>query len=148
MAAFSVVVAIAFLTGPPFWWKYVNGSRNIPSGVTGFSGGCSAFQVFAQNRWRPIGTSERAAPDVTSRKVNGFAPNESIPVDGWVHARPAYPSNTAPWDSDVWFHVADNSGWVSFAGVRDLPVSFDPTGRSADGGVPAPTTAGCEGSAQ
>jgi hypothetical protein len=70
----------------------------------------------------------------------------SIAVDEWVHSRPAYPTNSAPWNSDVWFHLADNSGWVSFAGVRATPVKHDPTGEDPDGGTPAPTSGRCEGS--
>lgn len=142
----TLVVAVLGASSAPWWWKYTPlGDEGPPPGVIGFSGGCDAFQVFAQNRWNPYGTAVRAAPNVTSKKVGGFAPNESIAVDGWVHSRPAYPTNTAPWNNDVWFHLADQAGWVSFAGVRATPVSQDPTGLSKNGGPPAPTNGKCEG---
>ena len=111
-----------------------------------FSGGCEKFAVYAQNRWAPYGTAVRTQPDVLAPKEDkSFAPNEVIAVDGWVHtSQPAYPTNTPPWNSDVWFHVANFDGWVSFAGVRAEPTAQDPTGR-ADGGPAAPTTQDCEG---
>jgi hypothetical protein len=144
-AILSVLIGIGFATDWPWWTKYLGiGQERPPNGVTGFSGGCDAFQIFAQNRWDPYGTAVRAQPNVLSPKVSGFAPNQSIAVDGWVHSRPAYPTNSAPWNSDIWFHLADQSGWVSFAGVRATPVSRDPTGL-ADGGPPAPTPGNCEG---
>jgi hypothetical protein len=141
----AVLLTLATM-GSPWWWQYTPfGKDKPPSGVVGLSGGCDAFQIFAQNRWNPYGTAVRAQPNVQSKKVGGFAPNESISVDGWVHSRPAYPTNTAPWNSDVWFHLADQSGWVSFAGVRAVPTSEDPSGLSEDGGKPAATNAKCEG---
>ncbi len=108
------------------------------------SGGCAAFQVFAQGRWKPYGTAVRRDPSVLSPQVGGYAENMSITVDGWVHSRPAYPTNTAPWNSDVWYHVSDG-GWVSFPGVRSTPVAEDPTGVDSDGGPPPPVSTACQG---
>lgn len=88
---------------------------------------------FAQGRWRPTGTAIREQPNVLSTQVGGFPAKLSISVNGWV--RPAYPTNTAPWNSGVWFHRTDGGGWVSFPGVRAYPVKFDPTGL-ANGGRP------------
>lgn len=106
---------------------------------------CPKFGVYAQNRWSPLGAAERSQPDVLSQKIGGFAGNEVIAVDGWLHTgKDVYPTNTPPWNSDIWFHVANSpQGWVSFAGVRGEPVAPDPTGR-ADGGMPAPTPNACE----
>lgn len=147
----SVVIAFLAASSAPWWWHdlpWNHAKQGPPPGVVGFSGGCDAFQVFAQNRWDPVGTVVRAQPNVISKQVGGFGPNQSIPVNGWVHGRPAYPTNTSPWNSDIWFHVADDSGWVSFPGVRATPVAHDPTGLSSYGGNPAATAAGCQGSVQ
>ena len=116
-------------------------------GIVGFSGGCETFRVVAQNRWDPFGASVRVGPDPLSEKVGSYGPNELVPVDGWVHSEIAYPTNAPPWDSDIWFHLADGTGWVSFAAVRELPTEPDPTLR-ADGGPPPPTPATCQGAIQ
>lgn len=111
-----------------------------------FRGGCEKYRVYAQNRWQPYGTAIRQAPDVLSQKIGGFAPNEVIAVNGWIEAaEPAYPTNKAPWNSKKWLHLANQDGWVSFAGVRGAPVSEDPTGTSLDGGPVAATPPNCEG---
>lgn len=174
--AIAVLLAFGLLTGPPIWWKLTpwgkpaqaaNGPSagsvaptptgpspskatvpNLPPGVVGMSGGCDGYQVFAQNRWDPRGAVARAAPNITARITDRFGRNESMIVDGWVHGRPAYPTNTAPWNSDIWLHLADDSGWVSFAGVRETPVSYDPTGLSKNGGTPVPTPGKCRGAVQ
>jgi hypothetical protein len=72
-------------------------------------------------------------------------PNQPITVDGWVRERTPYPSNQPPWDSDVWFHVSDNSGWVTFAGVRATPTTPDPLGGYGKGTSPAPLDISCDG---
>ncbi len=112
-----------------------------------FHDGCERFGVYAQNRWAPLGTAVREEPDVLAEKLEpGFAPNEVIAVEGWIETgEPVYPTNTPPWNSDVWFHLANRDGWVSFAGVRGEPTAPDMTGLSEDGGQPAPTTAECKG---
>jgi hypothetical protein len=122
-------------------------ASNTASDIVGFSGGCPTFRVYAQNRWAPYGAVGRQSPNVLSQQVVTFAPNLVIAVDGWVHGRTAYPTNTPPWNSDIWFHTVNGQGWVSFAGVRANPTSQDPTGL-ADGGPPAPTSAACEGATQ
>jgi hypothetical protein len=101
--------------------------------------------VHAQSRYNPIGTVVRAAPSRSAAEVGGYAPNELVPVNGWVRTQAAYPSNSPPFDSDAWFHVADNSGWVSFAGVRADPTVLDPTGFDPDGGRPVPLDPRCSG---
>lgn len=117
-----------------------------PSGVSTLAGGCDPFTVHAQNRWRPYGAAVRAAPYAAAKKVGGYESNELISVDGWVRTRAPYPTNNPPWNSDVWFHLSDDTGWVSFAGVRADPTPQDPTGMDPDGGRPAPTPAECSGS--
>lgn len=147
----SILITVVAASSSPWWWKYMpweRGDAGPPPGVVGFSGGCDAFQIYTQNRWQPYGAVVRAQPNVDSRIEDKLSGNFAIHVNGWVHSRAAYPTNTAPWNSDVWFHLADDSGWVSFPGVRATPVQQDPTGTSPSGGVPVPTTAACEGSIQ
>ncbi len=110
-----------------------------------FKDGCETFRVYAQNRWQPYGTAVREEPDVLSKKLDpGFAPNEVIAVNGYVRTgRAIYPDNIPPWNSDIYFRLANRAGWVSFPGVRGEPSTPDPTGLSSDGGVPAPTSAEC-----
>lgn len=119
---------------------------DAPPGVASFVGGCEPFNVHAQNRWDPIGASRWDAPMPTAKKSPAFGGNELVSVDGWVRTRAAYPTNSPPWNSSVWFHLADDSGWVSFAGVRAEPTPEDPSGQSDEGGRPAPTSDECAGS--
>lgn len=123
-------------------------SASQPAGpLVGMSGGCAPFRVFAQGRWQPLGATIRQAPNVLSAQVGSFPANMSISVDGWVYGKPAYPTNVAPFNNAVWFHLTDGAGWVSFAGVRAYPVAFDPSGL-ADGGPPAASSPTCEGAVQ
>jgi len=117
--------------------------------VRSIVGGCEPFSVYSQNRWEPLGAKTRVDPYRESPDVVGgsHAPNELVVVDGWVRTRAAYPQNTSPWNSDVWFHLADNSGWVPFAAVRADPTVPDPTGGfSDDGGAPVALDEDCQGS--
>lgn len=143
----ALVVAVLGASAAPWWWPLVTGSSSDgpPAGVTGFVGSCDPFRVYAQNRYPPLGAAIRAAPEVESRQMGSEAGNKAIIVDGWVRSRVGYPSNPPPWDSDVWFHLADDSGWVSFAGVRELPTSPDESGLDPDGGPPAPASEACHG---
>jgi hypothetical protein len=147
--AFALIVAIGVATGPPWWFKSVglSSSDTATSSIVGMSGGCAPYQIFAQGRWRPTGTAIRSQPNVLSTIEGSFSANASISVNGWVHGRPAYTTNISPWNSDVWFHLTDGAGWVSFPGVRGTPIAFDPTGL-ADGGTPAADPKGCEGAIQ
>ena len=139
--ATSLIAAALIAVGV---WVY--NARTSDGGASGLVGGYEPFTVFAQNRWDPLGTSVRAEPFGTAEKAGSFAPNELIAVDGWVRIRSPYPSNTSPWNSDAWFHLADNSGWVSFAGVRADPTTPDETGGfSEDGGRPVPLSDDCSG---
>jgi hypothetical protein len=159
----SLVSGVILATGWPWWWPWVSGSNKesspptvattasttqLNAGVLRFAGGCTPYQIFAQNRWEPYGTAVRTGPDVRMKQISSFDGNHSIAVDGWVHSAVAYPTNTPPWNSDIWFHLADGSGWVSFAGVRAVPTTHDPTGFAKEGGQPAPTPARCQGSVQ
>lgn len=116
------------------------------SGITGFVGGCGPFRVYAQNRYSPTGAAIRAEPNVASDLIDGVPGNMALTVNGWVLSRPAYPTNTAPWNNGVWFHIANGvGGWVSFAGVREDPTSYAPND-TANGGPPVPYPPKCEGS--
>lgn len=143
-AIFTGLLVAAILAAGSYLWRQQ--SEAPPEGVSGLVGGCEAFTVFAQNRWAPLGTAVRAEPFGVAEKVGSFAPNELIAVDGWVRTRAPYPSNSEPWNSDKWFHLENNAGWVSFAGVRADPTTPDPTGFDEDGGRPAPTPDECSGS--
>lgn len=103
---------------------------------------CSTFTVWAQNRWDPQGASLRAQPDHNSEWLAGFAGNAALTVDGWTHGSQPYPDNPGPFNNDVWYHLADGSGWVSFAAVRGGETSYDPN--SGDGGPPAEIPSECE----
>jgi hypothetical protein len=103
---------------------------------------CAVFTVYAQNRWNPVGAALRGAPDHTSPKLGGFTGNTPLAVDGWTYGSTPYPNNPAPFNSNVWFHLANGSGWVSFPGVRGAPTSYDPT--SNDGGPAAPVRPECK----
>lgn len=139
------LIAVAGASAIPWWSKYVIGSGGPGKPpVVGMSGGCTPFQVFTQNRWFPLGTAIRVQPSVLSTQVGTYAGNMSISVNGWALGQAAYPTNAPPWNSNVWFHLADGAGWVSFAGVRAAPTSPDPTG-VAKGGAPVPTLARCRG---
>lgn len=141
LAGLALLVVLA--GGAP---TYMLNQRHAPVGVAELVGGCARFTVFAQNRWNPVGAAKRAKPLADSNKVGSFAPNELVAVDGWVRTQPAYPTNKNPWDSDVWFHVADGTGWVAFAAVRADPTPYDPTGFSDQGGRPVPLASGCSAS--
>ena len=101
--------------------------------------------MHAQNRYEPYGAARRVAPYREAAQVGNYDPNQLSPVDGWVRTRAPYPSNPAPFNSDIWFHVADDSGWLSFAGVRADTTTPDPTGLAEDGGRPAPAEPDCGG---
>jgi hypothetical protein len=104
---------------------------------------CDKFGVVAQNRWAPLGAAVRSEPDIASPKVApGFAGNETIAVDGWAYTTAAYPNNSPPYNSNIWFHLANREGWVTFAAVRGETTAPDRTGQ-ANGGEPAPTPADC-----
>jgi hypothetical protein len=143
MSLLGIPLVMALLTGaffmadPPMWWQRFFAS--------GFTGGCGAFVVYAQNRWEPYGAAIRAEPSVRAKQIGSYDPNQVIAVDGWVHAEVAYPTNSAPYNSDVWFHLANEPGWVSFGGVRGTPTTRDPTGLDRNGGQPAPLSVACEG---
>ena len=135
----AVCVAVLSASTAPWWWRVVFDGRD------GLVGGCEPFNLHAQNQFDPLGTKIWEAPSPTADSFHGFAPNELITVDGWVRTRAPYPSNQPPWDSDVWFHLANGAGWVTFAGVRADPT--DPSaGNFGDGSSPAPVDPDCAGS--
>ncbi len=104
---------------------------------------CSPFTVYSQNAWDPLGTSKRASPDHTSTKVGSYSGNSQIRVNGWTYGSTPYPANPAPFNNNVWYRVADGSGWVSFPGVRGGPTTYDPT-QNDNPGPPAPTPSECK----
>lgn len=141
----GLLVLLAIIMVPLGGWVFVAMQRQTPDGVAELVGGCPVFTVYAQNRWIPVGASKRAKPQPSGNKVGSYAPNELVSVDGWVRTNSPYPSNPSPWDSDVWFHISDGSGWVSFAGLRASPTPFDPSGQSPNGGEPVPLATECSG---
>lgn len=139
--AFLVIV----LTGVSVALVVVGRKQCAPKGVMCLVGGCSPFGVYAQNRYLPYGAAIRAEPRREATQVGSYQPNQIVSVDGWVRTASAYPHNTPPFNNDVWFHVSDGSGWISFAGVRADPTipAEDPT--DSNGGAPAPTPPECQG---
>ena len=129
---------------PPAQLPGHNGSGQVPSPtpVQPPPAKCAAFTVYAQNRWNPNGAALRGAPDHTSPKLGGFTGNTPLSVDGWTYGSTPYPNNPAPFNSNVWFHLSNGSGWVSFPGVRGAPTSYDPA--SNDGGPAAPVRPECK----
>jgi len=121
---------------------------NSSSLVTGMSGGCAPFSAIAQNRYPPYGTAIRAQPNALSTQLGSFTGNKAISVNGWVYGTAEYPTNPPPWNSNVWFHLTDGAGWVSFAGVRAYPMTPDPDGLNPDGGPPVAIAKDCQGEVQ
>jgi len=162
-----LLLGILLASSAPWWLRYIDPGRTPASTpnagaplsqdsspalpevrVVGFIGGCSPYRVVSQNRYNPPGARKLIAPDVLSQQVGGFRENEIVVVDGWVHGSVAYPYNRPPFNNDIWFHLADDSGWVSFAAVRANPTALDPTGFDEDGGTPAVAPMECEGAIQ
>jgi TIR domain len=157
----SVILAISAAGSAARWWRFMpwdhssarplsavaprDHSTRPPSAVAHFSGGCAPFEALAQNRFSPYGAAIRARPDALSTKVGSYSGNKVISVDGWVHGTAEYVKNPPPWNSNVWFHLTDGSGWVSFPGVRADPTGPDPDAVSPDRGTPVPTLHSCEG---
>lgn len=141
----GVLAMIVVVIGPEKVRAWASPQPPGVPGVTPMSGGCEPFQVFAQNRWNPVGARILAAPNMASKQIGSIAPNKTVYVDGWVPGNPAYPHNTPPWDSPEYLHLADGSGRVTFGGVRALPTDFDPTGHSNYGGEPVPLRNECRG---
>lgn len=115
------------------------------SHAEGTKGACATYGVYAQNRYQPYGAAIRETPDVLAKKIGSFAPNEVVAVNGWTVANhPAYPDNPTPWNSAVWFHLANENGWVSFAAVRgDITYPY-PKPITPPGGEIAGTPADCQ----
>jgi hypothetical protein len=126
----------------PSWSGTPHTRAPTGTAVNEIVGGCEPFAVFAQNRWAALGAVRRAEPIATATEIGQYAGNEIISVNGWIRARAPYPTNTSPWNSDVWFHVTDG-GWVAFAAVRADPTFEDKTLLSNDGGRPVPLDLNC-----
>ena len=108
------------------------------------AGDCERFPVYAQGRWPPPGTAVRTEPTIAAPKDRSIQPNVIISVDGWVRSDAPYPTNDAPWNENVWFRLTDDSGWVSFAGVRASPSHPGGTDGIAEGGWPVELLDECE----
>jgi hypothetical protein len=141
----AIVVLAVTLVGVGSTWGFLRLSNRVPDRVASLVGGCDRFNLSAQNRYPPLGTRIAAEPLPDANKVGGRAGNEIVTVDGWVRTRAPYPTNSAPWNSDIWFHLADQTGRVSFAGVRSAASSPDMNGHDPYGGEPAGLDRGCEG---
>lgn len=146
LRAAAVTILIAAMIFGGVSWRYLRLDDPVPPGVASLIGGCTRYNLYAQNRFPPLGARVMAAPLPDAKKVDGRAGNEIVTVDGWVRTKAPYPTNPEPWNSDIWFHLADQSGWVSFAGVRSAPTSPDMNGRDPYGGEPAGLDRSCEGS--
>lgn len=146
----TLIGGVLFMSAAPIWWVWLR-EHVLPTGLGGtadvanLEGGClEGWQVYAQNRWTPVGAAIRSEPSVHADKIGGIDPNIPFIVDGWVHAGVPFEHNQPPFDSDVWLHTP-TGGWVSFAAVRAVPTDFDPTLKSPDGGIPAALPEPCAG---
>ncbi|HEY1645360.1 MAG TPA: hypothetical protein VGF75_03150, partial [Candidatus Saccharimonadales bacterium] len=85
------------------------GSPSPSPSKEGFEGGCKPYAVYAQNRWDPLGTAVRPIPNVLAPETRpAYAGDDVIAVDGWFHyGNAVYPTNTPPWNSNIWFKLAD-----------------------------------------
>ena len=110
-----------------------------------FVGGCPRFDLYAQNQFDAYGTLIWTAPSPTADNYPGLSANQIVVVDGWVKTRTPYPGNQTPFDSPVWYHLANGAGWVTFAGVRAVPTSPGPLGDHEPGSDPAPVDSSCAG---
>lgn len=135
----------------PLWVTWTR-EHVLPTSLGGtadvdtLSGGCpDGWQVYAQNRWTPVGTAVRKSPNVDAEQIDSVSPNIPFMVDGWVHTSVTYEHNRPPFDSDVWLHKKRGGGWVSFPGVRETTTPFDPSGLAENGGLPAPLPEDCKG---
>lgn len=139
----AILVVGVLAVGMACVWQIAAASAS-PSGVAGFSGGCAPFTLWAQRVWEPYGASRYSAPYSGATKVYGFAPNETVTVDGWVstESAPSGYTDPAPYNGPIWYHLADNSGWVYIAGVRANPSTPD----QPDGGQPPVQASECAGS--
>ena len=113
---------------------------------SGSVGGCPAFNVYAQNQFQPFGTLRWTAPEPTAERSPGFSRERLAQFTGWVKAQSPYAGgNTPPWDADVWFHLADGSGWVTFVGARAAATVPDPESGFGPGSDPVPLDPTCQG---
>lgn len=121
------------------------GSDRAPNGSVRISGGCAPFLIYGQNRWAPLGAKILDAPQRDARQIGTVGPNKIVYADGWVRTESGIPLDSPPWNSDIWFHLTHDQGWVDFGGVRALPTTPDPTnGLSRDGGQPVPALKQCQ----
>ncbi len=138
----AIVVALLTASSAPWWWNAWNEEASDD-----FVGGCEPFNLFAQNQFDPPGAKIWVAPSPTAQSRTGFAPNEIVTVDGWVRAKSPYATtNPPPWNADVWFHLADGSGWLTFAGVRSAPTDPSAEGNFGEGSDQASLDESCLGS--
>lgn len=141
----SLVIGVLLMGSAPFWWHPFLRAIGKEPEIASISGGCGdGFTIFAQNKWAPLGAAIRARPDVGAVKVGSLAPNEPLVVDGWVTSSVPYPNNPSPYDSNVWFHMKNGAGFVSFGGVRTQPTVPDAaSSRNTADQIPAPTPESC-----
>ncbi len=108
-------------------------------------GGCDRFAVYSQGRWPPPGAAVRVDPFPSAPQIGSRQPNVLISVDAWVKTEAPYPDNEEPWDSDAWFHLTGDDGWVSFARVRAAESHAGDTDGPHGGGQPVELRPECEG---
>lgn len=129
---------------------YALGTQLRPATVTyrRHDGRLYAFRSVRQNRYPPYGAAIRAQPNDLSTREGSYSGNTVISVNGWVYGTADYPTNPPPWNSNIWFHLTDGSGWVAYPAVRAYPMTPDPTGENPNGGPPVATSKSCEGELQ
>jgi hypothetical protein len=149
VAALGIALGAILITLSTFV-AHRNNEGNLEPKLATFIGShanCDLFRAYAQNQWDPVGAEEHFRPTMSSNVVKRYGPNTVIPVDGWVHGSADFTVLGPPFNSDVWFHVGDGSGWIPAAGLRSAPTK-KPALTSPNGGPAVQSTANCEGSAE
>lgn len=121
--------------------------------ISQLSGGCDSFVIYSKNRNSPGSTPIRLEPRLGAQQIDSAKPNRKLRVNAWVATgTPTYPGNEAPYDSDVWYHIANGvgfdgnfEGWISFAGVRATRSELNSQPDPSNTGIPAPLPPECKG---
>lgn len=72
----AVTVLIVALAGAGVAWTLLRLSQPIPDGVASLIGGCDRFNLYAQNRYPPLGARVMAEPLPDSTKIGSRAGND------------------------------------------------------------------------
>lgn len=63
----------------------------------------------------PLGAKILQAPRRDAQQVGTIGPNKIVYADGWLRTESGIPLDGPPWNSDVWFHLDHDAGWLDSA---------------------------------